>query len=191
MPGLNARGTIPRESGGRHALAPNTSRLLPTCTLIPLTGARVLIVSTTTEVSRPTTAGLDRLTSSTRGAGIAPGAVPVPEPGLVAVGSVPAAHCARVTLSLISVTAPVRASSRPFTVAPSLTEIEVSARMFPWNAVRVPSVAELPTCQKTLHAWAPLTSRTLLSVAVIERRRDLEDEHRARVALRVERQVAR
>ena len=81
-------------------------------------------------------------------------------------GSVPAAHRARVTESSISVTAPLRARSLPFTLAPSFTEIDVSARMLPWNAVLVPSVAELPTCQKTLHAWAPLTSRTLLSVAV-------------------------
>ena len=139
------------------------SRRLPNCTLIPLTGARVSIVSTTIEVSRPITAGFDSRTSSTWSAGLAPG------PGSVAglPGPVPAAHRDRVTVSLINVTAPLRARSLPFTVTPSFTEIDVEARMLPWNAVLVPSVAELPTCQKTLHAWAPLTRRTSLSVAVM------------------------
>ena len=31
----------------------------------------------------------------------------------------------------------------------------------------VPSVAELPTCQKTLQAWAPLIRLTLLADAVV------------------------
>ena len=30
----------------------------------------------------------------------------------------------------------------------------------PWKRERVLSVAELPTCQKTLHAWAPLVRIT-------------------------------
>jgi hypothetical protein len=38
---------------------------------------------------------------------------------------------------------------RPLTVAPVLTVIEVKARMEPKNAVVVPMVAELPTCQIT------------------------------------------
>ena len=70
-------------------------------------------------------------------------------------------------MSLIRVTAPLRARSLPSTTTPLFTEIEVSARMLPLKAVRVPSVAELPTCQKTLHAWAPLMRLTLLSVAVV------------------------
>jgi hypothetical protein len=41
--------------------------------------------------------------------------------------------------------------------------IAVRARMFPANRLPVPSVAELPTCQKTLHDWAPLTSLTVLA----------------------------
>ena len=137
----------------------------PNCTLIPLTGARESLVSTTIEVSRPITAGFDSRTSSTCGARPVPGPVPVPEPAPVP-GPVPAAHRDRVTVSLINVTAPLRATRLPFTLAPLFTEIDVKARMLPWNAVLVPSVAELPTCQKTLHAWAPLTRRTLLSVAV-------------------------
>ena len=48
---------------------------------------------------------------------------------------------------LISVTAPLRASSRPMTVAALFSEMLASAIRLPWNAVVVPSVAELPTCQ--------------------------------------------
>src|SRR3989442_12369017 len=54
-----------------------------------------------------------------------------------------------------SVTAPVRANSRPSTAAPVVTVMEANARMFPLNTEPVPSVAELPTCQKTLAALAP------------------------------------
>src|SRR5207244_8788860 len=53
------------------------------------------------------------------------------------------------------VTAPVRANSRPSTAAPVVTVMEANARMFPLNTEPVPSVAELPTCQKTLAALAP------------------------------------
>ncbi len=59
-------------------------------------------------------------------------------------------------VSSISVTAPLLARSRPFTVTVSLTLIDWSARMVPTNDELVPSVAELPTCQNTLHGWAPL-----------------------------------
>jgi hypothetical protein len=38
--------------------------------------------------------------------------------------------------------------------------------MVPAKSVPVPSVAKLPTCQKTLSAWAPLTRETMLSDAV-------------------------
>ena len=44
--------------------------------------------------------------------------------------------------------------------------IEVAARMFPTNSVPVPSVADVPTCQKTLHSCAPLVSVTMLFDAV-------------------------
>ncbi len=63
---------------------------------------------------------------------------------------------------------PLRASTRPDTVVPVCTEIEVSARTEPTNVVLVPSVAELPTCQNTLHALAPLISLTVLFDAVIK-----------------------
>lgn len=76
-------------------------------------------------------------------------------------------QCAAVIVSLISVTAPLRASARPFTVTPLLIEIDVNARIVPINTEDVPSVAELPICQKTLHACAPLMSFTWLADAVV------------------------
>jgi hypothetical protein len=45
--------------------------------------------------------------------------------------------------------------------------MEDSARMFPENAAPVPTVAELPTCQKMFEVFAPLMSNTLLPVAVV------------------------
>jgi hypothetical protein len=65
------------------------------------------------------------------------------------------------------VTAPFLASTRPATVVPVCTDAEVSARMLPTNVVPVPRVAELPTCQNTLHAWAPLIRLTVLFDAVV------------------------
>ena len=51
-----------------------------------------------------------------------------------------------------SVTAPLRASIRPRTVVPVVTEMLVRARTLPRKVELVPSVADEPTCQKTLHA---------------------------------------
>jgi hypothetical protein len=39
--------------------------------------------------------------------------------------------------------------------------------LVPTNLGTTPSVAEVPTCQKTLHGWAPLMSSTLLLGAVM------------------------
>src|ERR1051325_6605799 len=58
------------------------------------------------------------------------------------------------------VTAAVRASSRPSTVAPVVTVMEAKAMMVPLNTEPVPSVAELPTCQNTLAARAPLDRKS-------------------------------
>lgn len=69
--------------------------------------------------------------------------------------------------SLMSVTAPFNAYSPPPTVTPAFTVIEVSARMLPTKTVAVPSVADDPTCQKTLHACAPLMRITLEAVAEV------------------------
>jgi hypothetical protein len=46
--------------------------------------------------------------------------------------------------------------------------MEVKARMFPTKTEPVPPrVAELPTCQKTLQAWAPLIRLIVLPEAVM------------------------
>ena len=66
-----------------------------------------------------------------------------------------------------SVTAALRASVRPSTVTPVVTVIEARASTFPRSVEEVPSVAELPTCQKTLHDRAPLTRFTPLADAVM------------------------
>jgi hypothetical protein len=52
---------------------------------------------------------------------------------------------------LSKVTEPLRASARPSTVDPVVTEMDVNARIVPTKVVSVPRVAELPTCQYTLH----------------------------------------
>ena len=53
------------------------------------------------------------------------------------------------------VTAPARARRRPSTVAAVFAVIDCRAMTVPWNCASVPSVAELPTCQKTLQEFAP------------------------------------
>jgi len=63
---------------------------------------------------------------------------------------------------LSMVTAPVRARARPFTVAPEVIVIDVRAMIVPARVDPVASVAELVTCQKTLHGLAPLISATRL-----------------------------
>ena len=55
------------------------------------------------------------------------------------------------------VTAPLRASTRPCTVAPVSSVADVSAMMVPTNVLAESRVAELPTCQNTLHACAPFS----------------------------------
>jgi hypothetical protein len=65
------------------------------------------------------------------------------------------------------VTEPARASARPLMSAPLLSVIEARAMMVPTKSVSVPRVAELPTCQNTLHGEAPLMRLTLLPDAVV------------------------
>ncbi len=67
----------------------------------------------------------------------------------------------------LSVTAPVRANTRPVTLAPVVTVSLIFARMLPSKAVLVPRVAELPTCQNTFPAVAPLASTTEDLLAVV------------------------
>jgi hypothetical protein len=52
-------------------------------------------------------------------------------------------------------------------LAPVVTVTETRAMMEPTNVVLVPSVAELPTCQNTLHGSAPLIRLTELDEAVV------------------------
>jgi hypothetical protein len=69
---------------------------------------------------------------------------------------------------LFSVTAPFRAKALPQLIpAPLFMVIEVSARIFPVNAVVVPRVAELPTCQNTFLSVRPFVKTTDELLAVV------------------------
>jgi hypothetical protein len=70
-------------------------------------------------------------------------------------------------VSVSSVTAPFSARTRPSIVTPVVTVMLWAAKMVPTKLEAVPSVAELPTCQKTLHACAPFVSTTRLADAVV------------------------
>jgi hypothetical protein len=94
-------------------------------------------------------------------------AVGVPLGVAVGVGEAAAAHVDLVTVFESNVIAPLRARRRPAAEVPVSAVTEVRARMVPTKTEFVPSVAELPTCQNTLHAWAPLISATRLPEAVM------------------------
>jgi hypothetical protein len=100
--------------------------------------------------------------------GVGVGLVPVGVgDGLVAVGDGDGpAQWGTVMVSSSRVTAPLRARARPVMVAPCCTVIEVRAKMVPTKTDDVLRVAELPTSQKTLQAWAPLARTTELSTSV-------------------------
>jgi len=66
-----------------------------------------------------------------------------------------------------NVTAPLRANALPEMVAPLFNVMLTNARMFPTNKVATPTVAELPTCQYTLHGEAPLITSTDELLAVV------------------------
>jgi hypothetical protein len=76
-------------------------------------------------------------------------------------------HWAIETVLLSSVTAPVCARALPDKLAPVFKVMLVNARMFPMNEVVVPRVAELPTCQNTSQAEAPLMGFTEELLAVV------------------------
>jgi len=61
----------------------------------------------------------------------------------------------------------LRASARPVTRAPVVSVMLVNTRIFPANEVVVPTVAELPTCQNTLHGEPPLITATDEPLAVV------------------------
>ena len=72
-----------------------------------------------------------------------------------------------VTLLLSSVTAPLRAKTLPFTLAPVFRVTLESATMFPASVVPVPRVAEAPTCQNTPQLDPLLIRRTDEALAVV------------------------
>ena len=83
-----------------------------------------------------------------------------------------AAQVARVIVSLIRVTAPAPevcspAISAPSTVTAAPRLIEVCARIVPRKVEPAPSVADVPTFQKTLHDCADLVRLTLPVTAVV------------------------
>jgi hypothetical protein len=87
---------------------------------------------------------------------------------VVVVVGASAAHVGTVMTLSFNVTAPVWAKTRPSTLAPVLSVTEANARIVPTKEVVLPSVAELPTCQKTLHACAPFSRTTDEAEAVIK-----------------------
>jgi hypothetical protein len=76
-------------------------------------------------------------------------------------------HEGSVNVFVSRVTAPFRARSRPSMRAFVVAVIDESARTDPLNWELVPSVAELPTCQNTRQAFAPLVRIMVLDDAVI------------------------
>jgi hypothetical protein len=71
-------------------------------------------------------------------------------------------------LLLFSVTAPLIARALPQPMlAPLFRVMLVSARIFPWNEVPVPRVAELPTCQNTFESVRLLEKTTDELLAVV------------------------
>jgi hypothetical protein len=78
-----------------------------------------------------------------------------------------AGHFSTLTMLLSRVTDAPNAKTPPLDTAAVLSVTEAAARIFPWNTLPVPKVAELPTCQNTLQANPPLVSRTLDPDAVI------------------------
>ena len=86
----------------------------------------------------------------------------------VAVGS-RALQTMELILLVSRVTAPFRARALPSRLALVFRVMLVNARIFPWNEVVVPSVAELPTFQNTLHPDPLLimTTDELLAVVIV------------------------
>ncbi len=80
---------------------------------------------------------------------------------------VPYAYRGLVMMLLSSVTAPTCASALPSSDTPVVIVIEAYAIIVPLKTEVVPRVAELPTTQKMLLAWAPPVSMIWLPVRVV------------------------
>jgi hypothetical protein len=78
-----------------------------------------------------------------------------------------AAHCEASMVFALSVTLPVWAKTRPCTVALLRSETEVNAMIDPLKFVVEPSVADEPTCQKTVLGVTPPVKTTELADAVV------------------------
>src|SRR3989442_4334049 len=76
-------------------------------------------------------------------------------------------HDTAETLLVSIVTAPLSAKALPDTLAAVGREMLATARIFPVNAVPVPSVAELPTAQNTSVSRAPPVMTTDELIAVV------------------------
>jgi hypothetical protein len=88
----------------------------------------------------------------------------------VGVGVVVAVGVVQASLTIVlvfKVTAPFRANSWPWMLAPFFALIEMSASTDPTKEELVPKDADEPTCQKTLQAWAPPVKIIELAVAVV------------------------
>lgn len=77
-----------------------------------------------------------------------------------------ALHVDVMNWSLIKVTVPFRDSALPLTVTPSARVMDIRAKIVPTKEEPDPRVAELVTCQKTLHGLPPLMKLTELIDAV-------------------------
>lgn len=134
--------------------------------VVVVTGAVVLVVVVTGAVMLVVVAaGAAVLVVVGAAVVVVAGRVEVVETAVVLV--VIGTHEAGLTVFVSRVVAPLRASRRPWTRALVFALIEVNAMIVPTNVDPTPSVAELPTTQNTLHAWAPLTRDTVLLGAVI------------------------
>lgn len=123
------------------------------------TGAAVAVVGATLEaaVAIGVAAGVEA--GATEGATVNGGRVG----GTITVGALQVDVMNR---SLIRVTSPFRASALPWTVTPLSSVMDVRARIVPTREEPDPRLAELVTCQKTLHGLPPLTKVTELVDAV-------------------------
>lgn len=139
-------------TGGRVVLAPGLEAGTPAPVVVP----EAVVAATLVVVSPPVVPFSSAAVSSGVLASVPPPLPPVLEAQLEVV----------MVLSS-SVTAAVCASSLPWIVAAVLAVIEADAMIVPTKCVPLPSVAEEPTCQKTLHACAPLTSETVVFEPVI------------------------
>lgn len=75
-------------------------------------------------------------------------------------------HCPTIVLPA-KVIVPLLASARPSKVAPVLKLMDCMAITVPLKTDVVPNVAELPTCQKILEAWAEPARITFLPDVVV------------------------